>query len=73
MSPFQVNATFLYPHEKNRKIIGKIKSLRVWKLSIGLQSVKVFKNGNQVVPQPAITCSKLAIKTLKEGVKYVQS
>ena len=23
--------------------------------------------------QPAITCSKLAIETLKQGVKYVQS
>ena len=24
-------------------------------------------------PQPAITCSKLTIGTLEEGVKYVQS
>ena len=25
------------------------------------------------VPQPAITCSKLTIETLEQGVKYVQS
>ena len=24
-------------------------------------------------PQPAITCSKLTIETLEQGVKYVQS
>ena len=24
-------------------------------------------------PQPAITCSKLAIETLEQGVKYVQN
>ena len=26
-----------------------------------------------VYPQPAITCSKLTIETLEQGVKYVQS
>ena len=26
-----------------------------------------------VTPQPAITCSKLTIETLEQGVKYVQS
>ena len=26
-----------------------------------------------MLSQPAITCSKLAIKTLEQGVKYVQS
>ena len=25
------------------------------------------------IPQPAITCSKLVIETLEQGVKYVQS
>ena len=27
----------------------------------------------QLITQPAITCSKLAIETLEQGVKYVQS
>ena len=26
-----------------------------------------------IISQPAITCSKLTIETLKQGVKYVQS
>ena len=26
-----------------------------------------------VVPQPAITCSKLTIETLEQGMKHVQS
>ena len=26
----------------------------------------------RVLPQPAITCSKLTIETLEQGVKYVQ-
>ena len=26
-----------------------------------------------VQPQPAVTCSKLTIETLEQGVKYVQS
>ena len=30
-------------------------------------------NGNIVTSKPAITCSKLAIETLEQGVKYVQS
>ena len=28
---------------------------------------------NALISQPAITCSKLTIKTLEQGVKYVQS
>ena len=28
---------------------------------------------NLIVSQPAFTCSKLTIKTLEQGVKYVQS
>ena len=37
-----------------------------------------FKNQYQMVfssecSQPAITCSKLTIETLEQGVKYVQS
>ena len=51
-------------------------------LSHGDQSRgNLFKNGPwefcgillSVVTQPAITCSKLTIKTLEQGVKYVQS
>ena len=32
------------------------------------------KNQQKInIPQPAITCSKLTIETLEQGVKYVQS
>ena len=31
-------------------------------------SVYVFPNK---IPQPAITCSKLTVETLEQGVKYV--
>ena len=39
---------------------------------------KVFKNLNiqleqKDLTQPAITCSKLTIETVEQGVKYVQS
>ena len=35
----------------------------------------LLKQHNQilVITQPAITCSKLTIETLEQGVKYVQS
>ena len=32
-----------------------------------------YRIATMVSPQPAITCSKLTIETLKQGVKYVQS
>ena len=34
---------------------------------------KGFFNLNIDASQPAITCSKLTIETLEQGVKYVQS
>ena len=34
--------------------------------------IKVYNLSNQL-SQPAITCSKLTIETLEQGVKYVQS
>ena len=30
-------------------------------------------DSTSIQPQPAITCSQLAIETLEQGVKYVQS
>ena len=40
--------------------------------------MQAMLNGNgskktKVTSQPAITCSKLTIETLEQGVKYVQS
>ena len=32
-----------------------------------------WKNRGSVVTQPVITCSKIIIETLEQGVKYVQS
>ena len=31
-----------------------------------------FRNKSQEISQPAITCSKLTIETLEQGVKYVK-
>ena len=35
--------------------------------------IKKFINYTSRTTQPAITCSKLTIETLEQGVKYVQS
>ena len=37
------------------------------------QQDKTVSQKYQVSTQPAITCSKLTIETLEQGVKYVQS
>ena len=37
-----------------------------------IDTIGVYKT-NSVISQPAITCSKLTIETLEQGVKYVQS
>ena len=34
---------------------------------------KNFSGTSDTITQPAITCSKLTIETLEQGVKYVQS
>ena len=36
------------------------------------RTLKVIK-GKSLLTQPAITCSKLTIETVEQGVKYVQS
>ena len=47
--------------------------------TLALQTIKVSQHhlkmlGNPAsTSQPAITCSKLTIETLEQGVKYVQS
>ena len=38
-----------------------------------LQVHKVGKDLLKYIPHPGITCSKLTIETLEQGVKYVQS
>ena len=43
----------------------------VWKPWINLLPGK--RKTQEVPNQPAITCSKLKIETLEQGVKYVQS
>ena len=58
-----------------RKIQLKIKCFE----RLSIRSAKVFQMYNfypiktQQCPQPAISCSKLTIQTLEQGVKYVQS
>ena len=39
----------------------------------GVNSFYIYDDSRQVLPQPAIACSKLTIETLEQGVKYVQS
>ena len=34
---------------------------------------KMIQDGSETLTQPAITCSKLTIETLEQGVKYVQN
>ena len=38
-----------------------------------LKNLKWYGLIKQTISQPAITCSKLTIETLEQGVKYVQS
>ena len=38
-----------------------------------IYTFNVFERLNIIHTQPAITCSKLAIETLEQGVKYVLS
>ena len=42
-------------------------------LQIFYSEIPVVAIDKLAVPQPAITCSKLTIETLEQGVKYVQS
>ena len=48
---------------------SKSHQLRAFQMSLFLTTNKF----HVVVSQPAIICSKLTIKTLEQGVKYVQS
>ena len=36
-----------------------------------VKKTNLYKQSPIPIPQPAITCSKLTIETLKQGVKYV--
>ena len=40
---------------------------------IGILNVQLVQGNFATLTQPAITCSKLTIETLEQGVKYVQS
>ena len=53
-----------------RKITKEKKLRKVYNTLIPDVSVEGY---NFVLTQPAITCSKLTIKTQEQGVKYLQS
>ena len=60
------------------KNIKEDKILRFWKIHLNRISSFKGKCNNLVKPiteltQTAITCSKLTLETLEQGVKYVQS
>ena len=46
--------------------------LRFWYMGIRASNTETDQ-GYGVTSQPAITCSKLTIETLEQGVKYIQS
>ena len=62
-------------HTTTPKQIGIFKKLRKKMVNFmqkqWLHTAASFNTGN--LPQSAITCSKLTIETLEQGVKYVQS
>ena len=45
--------------------------LRFWYMGIRASNTEIDQ-GYGVTSQPAITCSKLTIETVEQGVKYVQ-
>ena len=53
--------------------------IRFWNCKFFLElflhqwSVSIYKLTERTLSQPAVTCSKLTIETLEQGVKYVQS
>ena len=48
--------------------------MKISKTEIHLQTIIISScRGNRLSSRPAITCSKLTIETIEQGVKYVQS
>ena len=42
-------------------------------MALFIETILIEKNLYSIETQPAITCSKLTIEKLEEGVKYVQN
>ena len=52
----------------------KLPTSKSWKRhEVTKESTKIYQFSQQEHSQPAITCSKLTIETLEQGLKYVQS
>ena len=62
----QANVTKLYQLFLQQKFISLVSLMN--KLILSIITMKKLD-----LSQPAITCSKLTIETLEQGVKYVQS
>ena len=60
----------IYPHLKHKSFPQKMNF--VWCVYWTLTCKKNHEESNELT-QPAITCSKLTIETLEQGVKYAQS
>ena len=82
LNPFHATGLFVYPSKQK----ASENPLVFWSFQGGLEKDQSHKMGQtplvlipnlcktiSVLSQPEITCSKLTIKTPKEGVKYVQS
>ena len=47
---------------------------KIWDITVGILEQCRFRRSERVAQsQPAISCSKVTIETLEQGVKYVQS
>ena len=70
LNPFQPSVTF---HIENSHLFCRASFYM--KCNIGLKWVNPFHTTAffLIRTQPTITCSKLRIETLEQGVKYVQS
>ena len=55
-------------------IMFKNSAEKIWDITVGILEQCRFRRSERVAQsQPAISCSKVTIETLEQGVKYVQS
>ena len=62
---------FLYPVKISKNFRGYRKRYVVWNRWIVCSAINFFPDGNLNLESHTITCSKLTIETLQQGVKYV--
>ena len=68
---FYAIGLFLYPVKISKNFRGYRKRYVVWNRWIVCSAINFFPDGNLNLESHTITCSKLTIETLQQGVKYV--